>query len=139
MKRHCQLRFGVTPQPHQLVQAWRFDEGGLVAPNVNNASYILFTSGLNDGWSVSAISRNLTETVVAVNFPNGAHHSDVSGPTDPALNTDDVNQGRDAIEVLLQTWLKATRATAAASQEGSASMHENLSELSNKAGLRKQS
>ena len=109
LTQHCQTRFGVTPQPHELVQKWRFDAAGLVA---QNASYILFTNGLRDGWSVSGFQHNLTDTLVAVNFPTGAHHSDLSGPTDPALNTADINQGRDAIEALLVQWLRDIREAA---------------------------
>ena len=104
---HCRLRFGVTPQPHALVQKWRFDEDGLRA---QNASYILFTNGLHDAWSVSAVVQNLTDTVVAVNFPTGAHHSDLSAPIDDeALNTVDINIGRAAIADLLEQWLHDIR------------------------------
>ena len=121
LRQHCQKRFGVTPQPHKLVQNWRFDAAGLVA---QNASYILFTNGLHDGWSVSGFQQNLTDTLVAVNFPTGAHHSDLSGPTDPALNTDDINKGRDAIEALLEQWLHDIRET---HRQSSRSAHNNLS------------
>lgn len=103
---HCQRRFGVTPQPHKLVQSWRFDPTGLIA---QNASYILFTNGLLDGWSVSGVQTNLTDSVVAVNFPNGAHHSDLSGPVDPNKNTKDIRQGRQAILQLLENWLQDIR------------------------------
>lgn len=106
LTKHCQTRFGVTPQPHKLVQHWRFDSAGLV---MQNASHILFTNGLHDGWSVSGFQKNLTDTLVAVNFPTGAHHSDLSGPTDPNLNTADINRGRDAIEALLVQWLHESR------------------------------
>jgi hypothetical protein len=103
---HCQRRFGVTPQPHRLVQSWRFDPTGLIA---QNASYILFTNGLRDGWSVSGVQTNLSDTIVAFNFPNGAHHSDLSGPVDPEANTEDIRQGRQAIVELLDDWLQEIR------------------------------
>jgi hypothetical protein len=106
---HCQVRFGVTPTPHRLVKEWRFDEASLAN---DDASYILFTNGGLDGWSVSGITHNVSETVVAVNFAAGAHHSDLSGPTDPALNTVEINAGRDRIEALLREWLAEIRAVA---------------------------
>jgi hypothetical protein len=106
---HCQVRFGVTPTPHRLVKEWHFDEASLA----NETSYILFTNGGLDGWSVASIAHNVSETVVAVNFATGAHHSDLSGPTDPALNTAEINAGRDRIEALLRDWLAETRVVAA--------------------------
>lgn len=106
LTQHCQTRFGVTPRPHQLVHDWRFDAAGLVA---QNASYIILTNGLNDGWSVSGLQHNVTDTVVAVNFETGAHHSDLSGSIDPTQNTPEVNVKRQAIFELLQEWLTQIR------------------------------
>lgn len=68
---HCESRgFGVEPQPYRLVDQWGFND--LVG---NGASRILFTNGLNDGWSVLSILEDLSDTLVTLNFPNGAHHS----------------------------------------------------------------
>jgi Serine carboxypeptidase S28 len=107
LNRHCRDRFqGVVPQPLQLVQSWKFDD--LVA---SGASNILFTNGLVDGWSVSGIQENVSDTVLAINFPAGAHHSDLSyyhgndGEDDNA--TDDIRHGRGQIQTILSTWLAA--------------------------------
>ncbi len=43
---HCQARFSVSPQPVRLVEEWGFDDLVRVG-----ASHIIFTNGLNDGWS----------------------------------------------------------------------------------------
>ena len=118
LTKHCQARFGVTPQPHQLVQDWGFDE----LPS--KTSHILFTNGLNDGWSVSGIQQNLSDTLVAMNFPNGAHHSDLReqyAPSSPSLGVDDneddknkdinvedtsdISDGIRRIQNLLAAWL----------------------------------
>jgi Serine carboxypeptidase S28 len=98
---HCRSRFGVTPQPYRLVDMWGFND--LVG---NGASRILFTNGLNDGWSVSSILEDLSDSLVAINFPNGAHHSDLSheGPNDN--DTDDIKAGYGQIANLLGKWLK---------------------------------
>ena len=97
---HCQNRFGVTPKPYDLVQKWKFDE--LVA---NNVTRILFTNGLKDGWSVGAIKESLSESLPVINFPNGAHHSDLSGRGPSDDDSDDIKQGfRDIIEIL-GTWM----------------------------------
>jgi Serine carboxypeptidase S28 len=100
LTRHCQSRFGVTPRPHEIVNQWHFDE--LVASNVTR---ILFTNGLKDGWSVSGIQTNLSNTLIALNFPNGAHHSDLShlGPTEN--DTEDIAEGYKTITRILGQWL----------------------------------
>jgi hypothetical protein len=97
---HCRSRFGVTPRPLEIVEKWHFDE--LV---VSNASHILFTNGLKDGWSVSGIQTNLSETLIALNFPSGAHHSDLShlGPSEN--DTEDIIEGYRAITRILGQWL----------------------------------
>ncbi|CAK0867731.1 unnamed protein product [Prorocentrum cordatum] len=76
LEQHCARRFGVQPQPRALVDLWGFDAENLKA----QASRILFTNGLNDGWSAGGILTNLSEAtgLVAINLPNGAHHSDLS-------------------------------------------------------------
>lgn len=99
LTKHCQSRFGVTPQPYSLNQRWHIDD--ITATNV---THILFTNGLQDGWSVSGVLHNLSETVLALNFPHGAHHSDLSGPTDD--DTDDIQQGRVQIQRILAGWLE---------------------------------
>jgi lysosomal Pro-X carboxypeptidase len=100
LTQHCRSRFGVTPRPYELVSKWHFDE--LV---VSNVSHILFTNGLKDGWSVSGIQTNLSDTLIALNFPNGAHHSDLShlGPNEN--DTEDVMEGYKLITRILGLWI----------------------------------
>jgi hypothetical protein len=100
LTKHCRSRFGVTPQPYRLVDMWGFND--LVG---NGASRILFTNGLNDGWSASSILEDLSDSIVAINFPNGAHHSDLSheGPNDN--DTDDIKAGYGQISNVLGKWL----------------------------------
>ena len=108
MNGHCQSRFGVNPRPTELVEKWGFDD--LVAAN---ASRILFTNGLNDGWSVGAVKQNLSESLLVLNFENGAHHSDLNhfGPRDE--DTDDIKQGHIAIQNILAKWLDEVKSLAA--------------------------
>lgn len=103
LNQHCQSRFGVTPTPYSLVDQWHFDDLS------TSASRILFTNGLNDGWSVGSILTNLSDTVLALNFENGAHHSDLSrkGPSED--DTEDVRRGFDAVEEILGSWLEDVR------------------------------
>jgi hypothetical protein len=101
---HCQKRYRVTPDPYALVYRWKFDD--LAKANVTR---ILFTNGLNDGWSVGGIQSNLSKSLVALNFPNGAHHSDLSsrGPSDD--DTMDIKQGYKSVIEILGTWLDEIR------------------------------
>lgn len=103
MGRHCRERFGVTPRPYELVQRWHWDD----LAGKTNASRILFTNGLNDGWSVSGIQEDLSDSLLAINFPNGAHHSELR-PDIPDQNVDtpDVWEGFQKIENILKQWLE---------------------------------
>jgi hypothetical protein len=97
---HCQSRFGITPQPSRLVEKWGFND--LVG---NGASRILFTNGLNDGWSVLSILEDLSDSLVALNFPNGAHHSELSHEGPSEKDTDDIKLGFIQITEILGNWL----------------------------------
>ncbi len=59
-----------------------------------------------DGWSVGGIQTNLSDSLIAINFENGAHHSDLShsGP-DPNRDTEDLTQGFKDITRLFVNWL----------------------------------
>jgi hypothetical protein len=104
LQRHCQERFGVVPRPYELVNQWKFNS--LVETNVTR---ILFTNGLRDGWSVGGVQKNLSDSLIALNFENGAHHSDLShsGPT--SNDTDDIKAGHKSIAYILQKWLYEVR------------------------------
>eukprot|EP00979_Chaetoceros_neogracilis_P001940 scaffold349_cov267-Chaetoceros_neogracile.AAC.35 len=100
MNQHCQTRFGAQPDPFRLVKEWRFDD-------MENAgvTHILFTNGLNDGWSVGGLQKNISETLLALNFENGAHHSDLSAVGPSVRDTDDIRDGFVQIRNILEDWL----------------------------------
>lgn len=75
LENHSAFRFNAKPQPYNLATLWGFSESSLVR---TGASKIVFTNGLNDGWFVGGITKNLSSTLVVYNLPNGAHHSDLS-------------------------------------------------------------
>jgi hypothetical protein len=101
---HCQMRYRVTPDPYALVYRWKFDD--LAKANVTR---ILFTNGLNDGWSVGGIQSNLSNSLLALNFPNGAHHSDLSGRGPSEDDTADIKQGFKSVIQILGSWLDEIR------------------------------
>ena len=98
---HCMARFQVQPQPQRLMSLWHFDASSLI----KRASFILFTNGLHDGWAMASYTYNLSETIVAVNIPNGAHHSDLMHEWPFAEDTDDMIQARENIVSILRQWL----------------------------------
>ncbi|CAL1145942.1 unnamed protein product [Cladocopium goreaui] len=101
LKEHCMKRFAVRPQPKSLVDLWGFDEATLVS----STSRILFVNGLNDGWSVAGILQNLSREkgLIAINLPNGAHHSELSLGLE---ETEEVRQVRQQILAIVGQWLE---------------------------------
>ena len=76
IRQHCNRTFGVEPRPD-----WIATEFGGTA----GASNIVFSNGLYDPWSSGGVLQNVSESVVAVIIPEGAHHLDLmfSHPSDP--------------------------------------------------------
>eukprot|EP00980_Cylindrotheca_fusiformis_P007659 scaffold1605_cov141-Cylindrotheca_fusiformis.AAC.22 len=104
LKKHCYSRFGVTPDPYGMVRCWKFDQ--LVETNVTK---IVFTNGLKDGWSVGGFAKSLSDDLPVLNFPNGAHHSDLSGRGPSNDDSDDIKKGFQTITSILGTWLNEVK------------------------------
>ena len=66
---------------------------------------ILFTNGLNDGWSALSILEDLSDSLPVINFPNGAHHSDLSHEGPSEQDTDDLKAGFVRVAEILGGWL----------------------------------
>ncbi|MGK3749919.1 MAG: hypothetical protein ACI8RD_002217 [Bacillariaceae sp.] len=98
---HCAARFGVKPKPDEYRERWRFDD--LV--NGANASRIIFTNGLRDGWSVGGIKEDLSDSILALNLKTGAHHSELShlGPT--KNDTREVTMAFKKITKIIGSWI----------------------------------
>jgi len=97
---HCNERFpGVPVDPFRMLREWKFDD-------LSETSRILFTNGLNDGWSTSSILETDNPNLAVINFPNGAHHSELSGVYPNPVDTDDVKAGYDTITTVLSQWLE---------------------------------
>mgnify|MGYP002037239813 CR=1 FL=1 len=87
---------GARETESALADAWGFGKDSLKAAG---ASRIIFTNGLNDGWSVGSITTSLGDTLPALNMPNGAHHSDLSHRIPGPWDTSDVVEARE-VEVV---------------------------------------
>jgi lysosomal Pro-X carboxypeptidase len=60
---------------------------------------------MQDMWSGGSYLEDLSDSILALNFENGAHHSDLShvGPTEK--DTDDIREGFIKITKILEKWL----------------------------------
>jgi len=106
---HCKARFpGIIVEPYRMNQQWGFDQ-----LTKDKTSHIVFTNGMNDGWSTSSIT-NTTEMadqskyhdIVVIDFPNGAHHSDLKAGVYPNPNdTADILEGYKQATKILSAWL----------------------------------
>ena len=61
-------------------------------------------------WSGGSYLEDLSDTILALNFENGAHHSDLRtvGPGD--WDTDDIKEGYVKITNILAKWLDEIKA-----------------------------
>ena len=66
LTKHCQRRFGVTPQPRLLADKWGVSAAALAK---SGASKIVFTNGLNDGWSAGGITGLCSRSPVSPYTP----------------------------------------------------------------------
>lgn len=108
LQSHCASRFGVEPRPFQYKKKWRFDD--LV--NGANATRILFTNGLNDGWSVGGIKESLSDSILAINLKTGAHHSDLSHVGPSKHDTREVKLAFKKISKVLGDWIEEVKSEA---------------------------
>jgi hypothetical protein len=99
---HCAARFNIEPQPRQLADLWGFDEDRL--PHVTD--HIIFTNGLNDGWSAGGILSNISATLLAFNAETGAHHSDLSHNWPSNTDTADVVLLREQVSSVITSWIQ---------------------------------
>lgn len=106
LTKYCQGRYGedVVPQPYALVKSFGFDD--LIA---RGASRILFTNGMQDMWSGGSYLESLSDSVIALNFENGAHHSDLSHVGPSQDDTEDIRSGFITITNILAKWLDEIR------------------------------
>jgi len=101
---NCLRRFpGMAMDPYRLKDEWGFS-------NLGNTSRIVFANGLRDGWSAASITEvsnvERHHEVSVINFPNGAHHSELkSGPYPNPNETADILDGYETVTEILSGWL----------------------------------
>uniref|UniRef100_A0A8C6XEC2 Lysosomal Pro-X carboxypeptidase n=1 Tax=Naja naja TaxID=35670 RepID=A0A8C6XEC2_NAJNA len=74
----CFKAWGVRPRPSWIPTFY----GG---KNISAHSNIIFSNGGLDPWSGGGVTKNITDTLVAIMIPEGAHHLDLrsNSPFDP--------------------------------------------------------
>lgn len=99
----------MRPQPLSLSRLWGFD-------SLQSASRIVFVNGLNDGWSVGSVLHDVAPQrgLLALNLPNGAHHSELSH--EALADTPDVLEVHGKLLALFGRWLGEVKAEEAASR-----------------------
>jgi lysosomal Pro-X carboxypeptidase len=83
--------FNKTVRTESCLENWGFQPRydwarfGLGGKRISGASNIVFSNGLYDPWHGGGILKNLSDTLIAVVLPHGAHHLDLmfSNPADP--------------------------------------------------------
>ena len=56
-------------------------------------------------WSGGSYLEDVSDTIIALNFENGAHHSDLSHVGPSENDTDDIRDGFVEITSILEKWL----------------------------------
>jgi len=81
-----------------------------------DTSNIVFSNGLLDPWSVFGVQQDVSDSVVAVIIPDGAHHLDLmySRPDD----SHDLKAARDTIMQHVKRWVQPAPAPSVASAAG---------------------
>lgn len=99
-KEHCKERFpGVPVEPFRMAMEWMFND-------LSQASRILFANGLHDGWSTSSVLYSQNPEIVVLNFPKGAHHSELRNNYPDPQDTPDIQEGHEEVKRVLGSWLE---------------------------------
>eukprot|EP00397_Hematodinium_sp_SG-2012_P021905 GEMP01022661.1.p1 GENE.GEMP01022661.1~~GEMP01022661.1.p1 ORF type:complete len:491 (+),score=110.04 GEMP01022661.1:149-1621(+) len=106
LKDHCQKRFGVQPQPTDLVTLWGFESAHSLVKA--SASRILFVNGVQDGWSTGGIVDSDEASIQVINLENGAHHVELDDDIGDD-DTPDVVDGRNKIEQIISDWIAESK------------------------------
>ncbi|KAF0313378.1 Lysosomal Pro-X carboxypeptidase [Amphibalanus amphitrite] len=110
----CKRRYGAPSRPLMAPLIY----GGI---NLTASSNIVFANGLLDPWSSGGVMRSLSDTLVSVIIPNGAHHLDLraSDPADPP----DVIEARRVERDFIGVWIAQYTKTADNNQFNAAKRH----------------
>lgn len=94
----CESKWGVTPRAMMAPLIY----GG---KNISSSSQIVFSNGLLDPWSTGGVTKSISDSIVAIIIPEGAHHLDLraSNPDDPQS----VLKARNMEKQFIKKWISA--------------------------------
>lgn len=92
----CKSSWGVTPN-----KDWA--KVMLANKKLNGVSNIVFSNGLMDPWHLGGVLANVSDSVVAIQIPNGAHHIDLM--FSDVHDTADIQHARDMEVTLIKQWI----------------------------------
>ena len=94
----------------ELNNIWNFSSDlALVETSV---TCIVFLNGMQDMWMGGSYITNLSDTLLAVNMINAAHHSDLTHTSlkyDEGHDTDDVKDAKEKIVEILEIWIEEVK------------------------------
>ena len=73
---------------------------------------ILFTNGMQDMWSGGSYLEDLSDSIVAINVINAAHHSDLTHTSleyNEEHDTNDVKEAKERIAEILGPWTEEVK------------------------------
>ncbi len=89
---------------------WHFAPGpAFVGTGVTR---VLFTNGMQDMWSGGSYLEDLSDSILAINMINAAHHSDLTHTSlkyNAEHDTDDVKEAKARIAEILGTWIEEVK------------------------------
>lgn len=95
--KQCKEQWGVTPRPYWAQVNW----GGR---KIGTASNIVFSNGLLDPWHGFGVLQNVSDSVVAIVIPEGAHHLDLMFSN--AMDPPSVTAARNLERHYMHMWIE---------------------------------
>ncbi|XP_078078018.1 lysosomal Pro-X carboxypeptidase [Mustelus asterias] len=72
---NCKKEWGIRPRPDWITTVY----GG---KNINSHSNIIFSNGGLDPWASGGVTKSISDTLIAIIIPEGAHHLDLRSRND---------------------------------------------------------
>ncbi|XP_069747081.1 lysosomal Pro-X carboxypeptidase [Narcine bancroftii] len=97
---NCKKDWGLRPRPDWIITVY----GG---KNISSHSNIVFSNGDLDPWSSGGVTKSISDTLVAIFIPDGAHHLDLrsSNKHDPPS----VQKARDMEVQYFKKWIEEAK------------------------------
>jgi len=96
----CMKKWKTKPRPMMASMMY----GGR---NITSSSNIVFSNGLLDPWSTGGVTKTLSDSIISVIIPEGAHHLDLRGsnPNDP----ESVIKAREIEKQSIKKWIAGSK------------------------------